>query len=156
MFNNKPDKTPETMNNNKNPETTSASINLIGTGTSIEGDLKSNGDVRVDGNIYGSIQTKAKAVIGSTGVVEGDINAQNSDISGTIKGKITVTELLFLKSTARVSGDIVTGKLEVEVGASFTGSCNMGPVIKDMKYGDKDTKYGDKPASPALVQEKSA
>lgn len=133
----------------KNSEATNASINLIGTGTSIEGDVKSNGDVRIDGNIYGSVQSKAKVVIGSTGVVEGDINAQNSDISGTIKGKITVTELLFLKSTARVSGDIVTGKLVVEVGASFTGSCNMGPVIKDMKYGDK-------PAAPVLAQEKSA
>jgi len=148
MFN-KPDKTPEIMNN-KNPETTSASINLIGTGTAIEGDLKSSGDVRVDGNVYGSIQTKAKAVIGSTGVVEGDINSQNADISGTIKGKITVTDLLFLKSTARVSGDIITGKLVVEVGASFTGSCNMGPVIKEMKHGN------DKPAAVPLVQEKSA
>lgn len=148
MFN-KPDKTPEIMNN-KNPETTNASINLIGTGTTIEGDLKSNGDVRIDGNVYGSVQTKAKAVIGATGVIEGDINAQNSDISGTIKGKITVAELLFLKSTARVSGDIVTGKLVVEVGASFTGSCNMGPVIKEMK------QHGEKASTPALVQEKTA
>jgi cytoskeletal protein CcmA (bactofilin family) len=149
MFNNKPDKTPEIMNN-KNPETTSASINLIGTGTTIEGDLKSNGDVRIDGNVYGSVQSKAKAVIGATGVVDGDINAQNSDISGTVKGKITCADLLFLKSTARVSGDIVTGKLVVEVGASFTGSCNMGPVIKEMKHGS------DKPAASTLVQEKSA
>lgn len=150
MFN-KPDKTPEIMmNNNKNPETTNASINLIGTGTTIEGDLKSTGDVRIDGNVYGSVQTKAKAVVGATGVIEGDINSQNSDISGTVKGKITVTELLFLKSTARVSGDIVTGKLVVEVGASFTGSCNMGPVIKEMKHAS------DKPTAPALVQEKSA
>jgi len=150
MFNNKPDnKTPEIMMNNKNPETTNASINLIGTGTTIEGDLKSSGDVRIDGNVYGSVQSKAKAVIGATGVIEGDINAQNADISGTVKGKITCTDLLFLKSTARVSGDIVTGKLVVEVGASFTGSCNMGPVIKEMKHGS------DKPAAPAL-QEKSA
>jgi cytoskeletal protein CcmA (bactofilin family) len=150
MFNNKPDnKTPEIMSNNKNPETTNASINLIGTGTAIEGDLKSNGDVRIDGNVYGSVQTKAKAVIGATGVIEGDINSQNADISGTVKGKITCADLLFLKSTARVSGDIITGKLVVEVGASFTGSCNMGPLIKEMKHGN------DKPAAPTL-QEKSA
>ena len=78
MFNNKPDKTPEIMNN-KNPETTSASINLIGTGTTIEGDLKSNGDVRIDGNVYGSVQSKAKAVIGATGVVDGDITLAGAD-----------------------------------------------------------------------------
>ncbi|MBK5286476.1 MAG: polymer-forming cytoskeletal protein [Bacteroidia bacterium] len=133
----------------KNPETNNASINLIGAGTTIEGDIKSSGDIRVDGTVYGSVQSKAKVVLGSTGLVEGDINSQNADISGTIKGKTVCSELLFLKSTARVTGDIVTGKLVVEVGANFTGSCNMGPVIKDMKYGDK-------PATPAHAQEKSA
>ena len=140
-------KTGEAMT--KNPETTNASINLIGAGTTIEGDIKSSGDIRVDGTVYGSVQSKAKVVLGSTGLVEGDINSQNADISGTIKGKTVCSELLFLKSTARVTGDIVTGKLVVEVGATFTGSCNMGPVIKDMKYGDK-------PAAPILAQEKSA
>jgi cytoskeletal protein CcmA (bactofilin family) len=130
----------------KNPETTNASINLIGAGTTIEGDIKSSGDIRV---VYGMVQSKAKVVLGSTGLVEGDINSQNADISGTIKGKTVCSELLFLKSTARVTGDIVTGKLVVEVGATFTGSCNMGPVIKDMKYGEK-------PAVPTLSQEKSA
>ena len=135
---------------NKNPENNNASINLIGAGTTIEGDIKSSGDIRVDGTVYGMVQSKTKVVLGSTGLVEGDINSQNADISGTIKGKTVCSELLFLKATARVTGDIVTGKLVVEVGATFTGSCNMGPVIKDMKYGD------NKPAAPALAQEKSA
>lgn len=148
MFSSKPDKPAETMS--KMPETTNASINLIGTGTTIEGDIKSSGDIRVDGTVYGSVQSKAKVVLGATGLVEGDINSQNADISGTIKGKTVCSELLFLKATARVTGDIVTGKLVVEVGATFTGSCNMGPVIKDMKYGE------NKPANPALAQEKSA
>ena len=91
----------------------------------------------VDGTVYGHIYSKAKVVIGTTGVVEGDVNSQNADLSGTIKGKTTVGELLFLKSTANVMGDIVTGKLVVKVGATFTGTCNMGPEIKDIKYGDK-------------------
>lgn len=148
MFNSKPNNPGEIMN--KSPETTNASINLIGTGTTIEGDIKSSGDIRVDGTVYGSVQSKAKVVLGATGLVEGDINSQNADISGTIKGKTVCSELLFLKATARVTGDIITGKLVVEVGATFTGSCNMGPVIKDMKYGE------NKPANPALAQEKSA
>ena len=70
-------------------------------------------------------------------MIEGDVNGQNCDVSGTIKGKTTVVDLLFLKSTAKINGDIVTGKLVVEVGAAFTGSCNMGPLIKDIKDGDK-------------------
>lgn len=126
-------------NGNTMPKGTegNTSINLIGAGTVIEGDIRSNGDIRIDGTVYGHVVSKAKVVIGSTGVVEGDVNSQNADVSGTIKGKTNVSELLFLKSTARIIGDIITGKLVVEVGATFTGSCNMGPLIKDINNADK-------------------
>ena len=113
-----------------------SSINLIGAGTIIEGDVRSTGDIRIDGTVMGNVYSKAKVVLGSTGVIEGNVNGQNADLSGTIKGKINIAELSFLKSTAKITGDIVTGKLVVEVGASFTGSCNMGPVIKDIKQSD--------------------
>jgi cytoskeletal protein CcmA (bactofilin family) len=124
-----------------------SSINLIGAGTVVEGDIKSSGDIRIDGTVYGSIFSKAKVVVGSTGLVEGNINSANSDISGSVKGKTNVSELLFLKSTAKVSGDIITGKLVVEVGATFTGSCNMGPLIKDIKDGERQ---------PVELKEKTA
>jgi cytoskeletal protein CcmA (bactofilin family) len=114
-------------------EAAPGSINLIGTGTVIEGEIKSNGDIRIDGSIFGSITSKAKVVLGSTGAIEGDITCQNADISGVLKGKTTVVELLFLKSTSKVLGDIVTSKLVVEAGAIFTGSCNMTAVGKDGK-----------------------
>ena len=108
----------------------------------IEGDIRSNGDIRIDGSVFGHVYSKAKVVIGSTGTVEGDVNSQNADVSGTIKGKTNVSDLLFLKSSAKVIGDIITGKLVVEVGATFTGSCNMGPVIKDIKDADKGSELG--------------
>lgn len=118
-------------------ETMPGSINLIGAGTVIDGEMKSNGDLRIDGSIFGTITSKAKVVIGSTGIVEGDITAQNADISGTVKGKVIISEMLFLKASAKVVGDIVTSKLVVEAGAVFTGSCNMGPVVKDIKGNEK-------------------
>ena len=113
------------------------SINLIGAGTVIQGEIKSMGDIRIDGTIIGSVSSKSKVVVGATGQVQGDIQCQNADISGTVHGITTCTELLFLKSTSKLNGDISTGKLVVEVGASFTGNCNMGPMIKDMKNADK-------------------
>lgn len=125
-----------------------ASINLIGAGTTIEGQIHSNGDIRVDGNITGAVHSKAKVVIGSTGAVDGNVTCQNADISGTVKGNLAVTETLFLKSTARINGDIYTSKLVVEVGASFTGNCNMGPLVKDIKLGEK--------SSLDVVKEKTA
>lgn len=135
MFNNKEKKANGPVM--KNAESTGTSINLIGAGTVIEGDIRSNGDIRIDGTVHGKVISKAKVVVGSTGNVEGDVTCQSSDVSGTVKGKMSVSELLFLKSSAKIVGDIVTGKLVVEVGATFTGSCNMGPVIKDIKDADK-------------------
>jgi cytoskeletal protein CcmA (bactofilin family) len=128
-------------NSGKQSEGNSSSINLIGAGTVVEGDIKSSGDIRVDGTVYGSIISKAKIVIGSTGVIEGNMSSANADISGNIRGNTTVQELLFLKASARVTGDITTGKLVVESGASFTGSCNMGATIKDIKDGDRQSEF---------------
>ena len=117
-----------------------AKINLIGAGTTIEGEIHATGDLRIDGTIIGSVSSKSKVVVGITGKIQGDVNCQNADISGAIKGKTIVSELLFLKSTAKLNGDIHTGKLVVEVGASFTGNCNMGPMIKDLKHASQDTE----------------
>lgn len=103
-------------------------INFLGTGTTIKGDIKSNGDFRIDGHLEGSINSKGKVVIGNSGRVDGDIVCQNADISGTVKAKLVVHELLNLKSSAIINGDIFTSKLAIEPGAKFTGSCNMGEL----------------------------
>ncbi len=100
-------------------------INIIGIGTKITGDVNSNGDIRVDGSLTGKLITKGKVVIGETGKVKGEINCKNSDVEGSIEGKITVSQLLALKSKARINGDIIAGKLAIEPGCSFTGNCDM-------------------------------
>lgn len=115
-----------------NEEMMSGSINLIGTGTIIDGHIVCKGDVRVDGTITGNVSSKSKVVIGLTGHIDGIVHCQNADISGYLNGNITVVESLFLKSTARVHGDIVTNKLIVESGAVFTGNCNMGVVSEKL------------------------
>ena len=137
---------------NKNSDSAKAeggtsSINLIGAGTVVEGDIKSNGDIRIDGTVIGNIVSKSKVVVGATGTIDGNVTSQNADVSGSIKGKVTVNELLFLKSSANIQGDIITGKLVVEVGATFTGTCNMGPMIKDMHKSEKQNELKEKSAS---------
>lgn len=101
------------------------SINMLGAGTTIKGDIQSNGDFRVDGTLIGSIHSKGKIVIGETGNVDGEIVCNNADISGKVKAQISVSELLTLKSTAKLSGEITTNKLSIEPGAKFSGTCNM-------------------------------
>jgi cytoskeletal protein CcmA (bactofilin family) len=120
-------------NNNTVKKTVSAAVNMIGNGTVIIGDIKSKGDIRVDGSLNGSIETEGKVVVGQGGVVEGDVICKDADVAGVLKAKITVSQLLSLKSSAKLNGDIVTNKLSIEPGATFTGSCSMGAVIKDIK-----------------------
>ena len=104
---------------------TSKTINLIGTGTFITGDIRSEGDIRIDGSLKGNLNTKGKIVVGPTGLLEGEINCRNIEISGKTDGKINVTELLTLKASARINGEIKTNKLAIEPGAVFSGSCDM-------------------------------
>jgi len=99
--------------------------NTIVLGTSIKGEIKAESDFRIDGALIGSISSKGKIVVGRSGSIEGEIICQNADISGTIKAQIAVEQLLTLKESAQVQGDIITGKLAIEPGARFSGSCNM-------------------------------
>lgn len=112
-------------------------INTIGAGTIVTGDIQSKGDIRLDGILKGSVNTSGKVVLGKEGIIEGDVVCNSADISGTIKAKITVSQLLSLKATAKLNGDIITNKLSIEPGAAFTGSCSMGAVIKDIKDAGK-------------------
>lgn len=127
-------------NNMKNSNNTSSVVNMIGNGTVITGDIQSKSDIRIDGILKGSVKTEGKLVVGSTGVVEGDVVCVGADISGEIKAKITVSQLLTLKSTSKLNGDIITNKLSIEPGATFSGSCSMGAVIKDIKHAEKQDK----------------
>ncbi|NBC82761.1 MAG: polymer-forming cytoskeletal protein [Bacteroidetes bacterium] len=106
-------------------EATNNSINQVGNGTEITGDIKTNGDIRIDGVLEGNIFTKGKVVIGETGKIKGEVECKNSVVSGSIEGKISVSELLSLKASSKVNGDINTQKLAIEPGAKFTGTCAM-------------------------------
>lgn len=118
----------------------SSAVNAIGQGSTIKGDIITQGDLRIDGTLTGSINTKGRLVLGETGLVEGEVVCQNALIAGTLKAKIQVHELLSLKATANLVGDIITNKLAIEPGANFTGTCSMGASIKNIKSNDSNGK----------------
>jgi cytoskeletal protein CcmA (bactofilin family) len=114
--------------------------NNIVAGTIIKGEITADGDFRIDGTLVGSINCKGKIVIGQTGSIDGEVICQNADISGKIKAHVKVEQLLTLKATAELNGDVVTDKISIEPGARFSGSCDMdsgrlkkpvSPVIKE-------------------------
>lgn len=130
------------FNNKKNIKSDSAandnfSANTIQNSTTIEGHIKSEGSIRIDGVLNGSITTKGKLVVGKTGIITGDVSCQNASIEGTVEGKMEVLELLDLKATAKIEGDIYTSKLVVEPGAVFNGACRMDSNASKAKLREK-------------------
>jgi cytoskeletal protein CcmA (bactofilin family) len=129
-------KTINTMITRKN-EVETGVINTIGSGTSVTGNIQTTGDIRIDGRLEGTLHSKGKVVIGPTGSVKGDIHCQLADLYGSIEGNISCSELLALKASANLKGDIQAGKLSIEPGAAFSGVCTMGAVVKEIKHADK-------------------
>jgi len=100
-------------------------VNIIAHGTIFVGDINTTGDCRIDGNVKGNINSKAKIIIGESGCVEGDILCNTIDIEGNVKANIHASEQLSLRSTATLEGNILVGKIAIEVGANFAGNCKM-------------------------------
>jgi cytoskeletal protein CcmA (bactofilin family) len=99
--------------------------NRIVEGTIIKGDIVSQADFRLDGELIGSFKSSGKLVIGPAGSVTGDINCKNADIEGKFEGTIQVAEILNVKAKASINGEVTVGKLAVEPGADFSASCIM-------------------------------
>ncbi len=129
-------------------------LNRIVEGTIIEGQINSESNIRIDGFLKGTVNTKGRLVLGPEGKVEGDISCNNADIEGTLNGTINVKELLTLKSSAKLQGDISTNKLSIEPGAVFSGSCSMGGVLKNMIK--EDLGSASKPENTSKLQEQTA
>jgi len=103
-------------------------LNILGSGTTIVGNIVSQGDVRVDGVLEGNLTTQSKLVIGTTGKIIGEIKCRDCEVSGSVRGKLNVENLLMLKATAVVEGEIRTSKLAIEPNALFSGTCSMSTV----------------------------
>jgi cytoskeletal protein CcmA (bactofilin family) len=121
-------------------EEISNSSNVIGKGTTLEGNIETFGNIRIEGKVRGNITSKSKVALGNGSHVEGNIFAQNADIEGEVRGKIEISEMLVLKATSVVHGDIIAGKLVVEPSAVFNGSCKMGATVKDIKFGENGNR----------------
>jgi len=118
----------ESMSNEK-INGTNGGTTLIGTGTTLKGDLSSNSDLRIDGTIIGNIKCGSKIVIGASGSVEGDIEGNQADIVGKVSGNIKIKDILQLRGDCVVNGNIYTNKLQVEPTATFNGQCHMGSTV---------------------------
>ncbi len=108
------------------PSAATHSLNSLVQGTVVEGSVKSESDIRVDGTIKGKLICDAKVIIGPTGYVNGEIKCKNAVVEGKFEGVLEVSELLNVRENAHVHGEVGTNKLIVQSGAVFNVKCNMG------------------------------
>ena len=102
--------------------------NIIGASTTVEGTLRSSGNVNISGTVDGNVEVEGRTMVMAGGVFEGEVASTSAEIAGTVRGRVVVKERLVLKASAVIDGDIRTGKLVVEDGATFNGQCQMGPA----------------------------
>ncbi len=117
--------------------------NIIGASTTVEGTLRSSGNVNISGTVDGNVEVEGRTMVMAGGTIEGELASTSAEVAGVIKGRVTVKERLVLKASAVVEGDIRTGKLIVEDGATFNGQCHMGPdVAARSASGDRPARSG--------------
>ncbi len=114
--------------------------NMISQGTKIVGNISSNSDFRVEGNIEGELKTSGKVVVGKSGVINGSLIGENADFEGSFSGKLKLGGMLTLRSSAYIEGEVEISKLSVEPGATFNATCSMKGGVKELKNSEeKDT-----------------
>ncbi len=98
---------------------------IVGPSVKIDGDLKSQSNLRIDGTVTGKVKTSQNLYVGDSANISADVEAENAVISGIVQGNVKVSGALMLGKNGRLIGDITCGTLEVEQGAFFSGKCSM-------------------------------
>lgn len=131
MFGNK-NETPRPMKTPSSVAKESSRRNIISAGTVVVGNINAEGDLRVEGQVIGTLVCNSKLVVSESGYIEGSVDSRNATIEGEIKGNVVTRELLQIEKTGKIFGDIFTQKLIVNMGAIFTGTSKMSDAAKDV------------------------
>lgn len=106
---------------------------IVGESVKLKGNLKSDGDVIINGSVSGDIRTKASVKVGTNANVVASIKAANVQISGVVQGNVDAKETLQISETGKVYGDIQAGVLVVSPGALFSGKCSMVETKREIE-----------------------
>ena len=136
-----------TPSSNTPPE---AVISIIGAGMTIEGDSETDGSLRIEGTIRGSVRAGKSVVVGRDGLVDGSIYTQDAVISGRVSGGIHAVSRLELLATSEVSGEIEAPRMQVEEGAKVHGQVTVGEAVQEgaSRAAQPRTSRGGRKAEP--------
>ncbi len=115
-------------------------LNVIVEGSKVIGDMITESNLRIDGEVQGNVSSASKVVIGKNGSIFGNLTCGDADIEGDVIGVIKVDSLTVLRATAKIDGEITTSKLQVEEGAQFSGNCRMSNFKASPTVGSSNLK----------------
>ncbi len=118
-------------------------ISIIGPGMRVVGDCDTDGAVRIEGGVKGNVRAGKAVVVGKDGVVDGDIFTQDAIISGTVRGTLRAGSRLEVKSTSRIDGVVLAGRMQLEEGAEITGTIQVGETSTEPVLGNPPIAGGD-------------
>ena len=134
-------------------------ISIIGPGMKVVGDCTTDGTLRVEGSVEGSIRAGKAVVVGRNGFVDGDVVTQDAVVSGRVRGTITAESRLELQSTCQIDGQVVARSLQLEEGGILNGTVQMGEKPRASAQGDQtpvqpaEKPGASAPGAPTPVQE---
>ena len=111
--------------NSASPQST---ISIIASGMKVVGDCETDGTIRIEGSVEGTVRAGKAVVVGKEGIVRGDITTQDAVVSGTVLGTLLIESRLELQATCRVDGDVRARRMQFEEGAILNGTVHMGEV----------------------------
>ncbi|MBL8029700.1 MAG: polymer-forming cytoskeletal protein [Candidatus Doudnabacteria bacterium] len=114
------------MNSTLDDNLNAAAETVVGPSVKIQGDLNSEGNIKIEGQVAGKVKTTQSVYVNEGAKISADIVAGNGVIGGEILGNLKISGHLVFQSTAKVTGDITCQILRVEDGAQFSGKCSMG------------------------------
>lgn len=130
--------------------TTEGAISIVGPGMKVVGDLETEGTVRIEGAVEGSVRAGKAVVVGKDGRVDGDVRTQDAVIAGRIVGTVVAESRLELQATGQIEGEVHARKLQLEEGGVLNGSVQMGetaPAVADQA----DSRPRPEPSGPSMA-----
>ena len=116
---------------------------VVGPSVKIQGDLNSEGNIRIQGQVTGTVNTSQSVHVSEGAKISADVAAGNAIISGEVQGNMKISGNLILQATARVTGDISCAVLRVEDGAQYTGKCTMNGGTSSATASDRKSKSAE-------------
>jgi len=123
-------------------------VSIIGPGMKVVGDCTSDGTIRIEGQVEGSVKAAKSVVIGKEGVVLGDVVTQDAIVAGRVNGSVSADSRIELQATCRIEGDIRSRRIKLDEGGQVDGQLHMGGRGAE-KPGDA-TKPGEKPVRSSI------